>query len=105
MDNYMDKINEKSPFYDLTIGGVIYGGSNSTEFNTGVWRTQTPIFHIEKCVQCLLCFPVCPDNAIPVENGKRKEFNLNYCKGCGICVMVCPCHAITFDAEEEKYEP
>ena len=41
------------------------------------------------------CFPVCPDDAIPVnKDGKREDFNYDYCKGCGVCSKVCPFGAI-----------
>ncbi len=49
----------------------------------------------EKCKQCGLCFAVCPDDAIPVnQEQKREDFNYDYCKGCGICSKVCPFGAI-----------
>ena len=88
------KINEKSPYYDITPGNQILGGGGSVHFNTGEWRTQTPVFIAEKCKQCLLCVPFCPDSSIPVKDDKRGEFDLDHCKGCGICVRVCPFKAI-----------
>ena len=74
----ISKINEHSPYYDMTTGNQIYGG--------GDW---------EKCTQCLLCTPVCPDSCIPVKDGKREDFDLDHCKGCGICERVCSFGAIT----------
>ena len=45
-----------------------------------------------------LCFPVCPDNAIPVNKElKREDFNYDYCKGCGVCAKVCPFAAIIME--------
>ena len=49
----------------------------------------------DKCRQCLLCAPVCPDSSIPVKNGKRLDFDYDHCKGCGICAKACPFGAIT----------
>ena len=92
-----DRINERSPWQDITEGNKIYEPATSREFNTGEWRTATPIFDKEKCRQCLLCAPVCPDSSIPVAEGKRGEFDYDHCKGCGICAKVCP-----FDAIEMK---
>lgn len=89
------KINLKSPYTKLTEGLQVYNGGTSKEFHTGEWRTSTPVFIEDKCKQCLLCAPVCPDSAIPVKNGVRGEFLLDYCKGCGICVKSCPFDAIT----------
>ena len=60
------KVNEKAPFQDMTLGNQVYGGGGSREFKTGEWRTQTPVMNWEKCVNCLLCAPFCPDSCIPV---------------------------------------
>ena len=68
-----DRINERSPWQDITEGNKIYEPATSREFNTGEWRTATPIFDKEKCRQCLLCAPVCPDCSIPVTNGVREK--------------------------------
>ncbi len=87
-------INERSPWQDITKGNKIYESATSREFCTGEWRTATPIFDKEKCKQCLLCAPVCPDCSIPVVNSERQEFDYDHCKGCGICAKVCPFAAI-----------
>ena len=88
------KINEKTAHQDLTEGLMVFNGGTSKLFNTGVWRTNTPIYDAVKCKQCLLCTPVCPDSSIPVKGGKRGEFDYDHCKGCGICANVCPFGAI-----------
>ena len=93
-------IHEKSPWQDLTPGGEIYEGATSLLFNTGAWRTRTPLFLEDKCKQCLLCVPYCPDSAIPVQDGKRGEFDLMHCKGCGICITACPFDAIVWKEED-----
>lgn len=95
-DNLMKHIHPENKWNELTPGGMIYGGGNSEHFNTGDWRTAIPTWIEENCKQCLLCVPVCPDSSIPVEDGKRKEFDFEHCKGCGICFKVCPFKAITF---------
>ena len=97
----MTDINAKTPMEDLTIGGNIYTAGNAREFKTGDWRSMRPVFIEEKCKQCGLCFPVCPDNAIPVrkEDLKRTDFNFDYCKGCGVCAKVCPFGAIEMKEE------
>ena len=90
-----DKLNNSTPWQDLTIGGNIYDAGNAKEFKTGDWRSQKPIWIEEKCTQCGLCFPVCPDDAIPVgKDQKRKDFNYDACKGCMVCAKVCPFKAI-----------
>ncbi|MCR5227336.1 MAG: 4Fe-4S binding protein [Eubacterium sp.] len=89
------KITEKSPYQDITPGNVVYGGGGAASFLTGEWRTQTPVIDWDKCKQCLLCAPMCPDSSIPVEDGKRLDFDYDHCKGCGICVGSCSFGAIT----------
>ena len=89
------RINENSPYTDLTEGLQLYAGGTSRLFRTGEWRTNTPVLDFDKCRQCLLCAPVCPDSSIPVKNGKRLDFDYDHCKGCGICAKACPFGAIT----------
>ncbi|SNU04874.1 pyruvate ferredoxin oxidoreductase delta subunit [Lachnospiraceae bacterium] len=91
----ISNITEKSPYQDITPGNAVYGGGGATAFNTGEWRTQTPVVDWDKCVQCLLCAPMCPDSSIPVKDGKRLDFDLDHCKGCGICAGCCSFGAIT----------
>ena len=89
------EINNQTPASDLTIGGNIYEAGNARCFKTGDWRSSKPLYISEKCKQCGLCLPVCPENAIPCDaNGNRGEFNLDTCKGCGVCAKVCPFKAI-----------
>ena len=81
-------------------GSHINRPGNAAEFHTGDWRSVKPVFLKDKCKQCLLCFPVCPDSAIPVNaEGKIDGFDYNYCKGCLACMVVCPFKAI--DKEDE----
>ena len=39
----ISKIKETSPYYDMTPGNQIYGGGGACKFNTGEWRTKTPV--------------------------------------------------------------
>ena len=96
----MSKLGLRAPWQDLTDGMIISAGGTSKEFETGKWCTEKPVFIEEKCTQCLLCTPVCPDSCIPVKDGKREEFDLEHCKGCGICVKACPFGAIGWKGEE-----
>ena len=89
-----DRIYSYSPWQDLTTGGNIYEAGNAKEFKTGDWRSQKPVWISEKCKQCGLCFPVCPDDAIPVKDMNRQDFNYEACKGCMVCMKVCPFQAI-----------
>ena len=92
-----DRISEKSPWQDITEGNKIYEAATSRQFKTGEWRTQDPVHIVDKCKECYLCVPVCPDSCIPVQDMKRGAFDLDHCKGCGICVKSCPFGAITME--------
>ena len=88
------EINESTRWQDLTEGLQIYEPATSRDFNTGEWRTDTPVWMQDKCKQCLLCVPYCPDSCIVVKEGKRTDFDYDHCKGCGICSAACPFKAI-----------
>ena len=77
-------INEQSPWQELTPGGEIYEGGTARMTITGEWRANIPVWDPQKCKQCLLCAPFCPDASIPVTDGRRGEFDFDHCKGCGI---------------------
>ena len=95
------KINEHSSHTEMTEGMRVCAAGTSRLFKTGEWRNYTPVYHEDKCKQCLLCAPVCPDSSIPVKDAKREAFDLDHCKGCGICAEVCPFGAITMREEIE----
>jgi len=91
-------IDTTTPYEKLTIGGTICDAGNSKYFKTGDWRSIKPIFITENCKQCGLCFPVCPEDAIPVNaDKKREDFDYDMCKGCGVCAKVCPFGAIKME--------
>ena len=88
---------------DITPGGIIYDAGNAEDFITGDWRSDRPVWLQDKCKQCLLCYPVCPDTSILIDaDGKRKDFDYDHCKGCGICAKVCPIGAIEMKEEGGK---
>jgi len=92
-----DGINEKSGWREMTEGLQMYEPGTSKSFMTGEWRTSTPVWDREKCKQCLLCIPYCPDSCIRAVDNKRQEFDYDHCKGCGICAKVCPFKAIVME--------
>ena len=96
----IDRLDVKVSWEDLTEGMVIAGAGTSRSLKTGEWSTDKPVFIEEKCKQCLLCTPVCPDSCIPVQDGKRGAFDYDHCKGCWICVKSCPFGAITMEGVE-----
>ena len=95
-------INENSPWQEMTIGGEIYEGGTARLTKTGEWRSDRPVWIQDKCRQCLLCAPFCPDCSIPVTDGKRTDFDFDHCKGCGICWNVCPFDAIVMEKEVKQ---
>jgi pyruvate ferredoxin oxidoreductase delta subunit len=80
---------------EITHGSHIFEAGNAKNFKTGDWRSKVPVFISEKCKQCLLCFPVCPDSAVILNSeGQMQGINLDFCKGCMVCKEVCPFNAI-----------
>ena len=52
----------------------------------------------EKCSGCGVCVPLCPYNAIKLEqqgDRPRAQIDMTQCKGCGVCAAACPSGAIT----------
>ncbi len=86
---------------DLSLGGMVRSTGNSEVNMTGGWRVKKPIIEWDKCKQCLMCVPICPDSSIPVRDKLRLDFDYDHCKGCGACVAACPFNAITM-VDEEK---
>jgi len=85
---------------EMNHGSHVFKAGSAAEFHTGDWRSKKPVWKEDKCKQCLLCVPVCPDSSIPVNSeGKISGFDMNYCKGCLICMEACPFGAI--ESEDE----
>jgi pyruvate ferredoxin oxidoreductase delta subunit len=90
---------------ELRKGDILPAGT-ANEFKTGDWRSRKPIWHAEKCIQCLQCWIHCPDTSITVDKATSKMtgFDYDHCKGCGICAQICPVKpnkAITMENEEK----
>jgi pyruvate ferredoxin oxidoreductase delta subunit len=88
------------PWQEVSPGGVVRDAGNSVTYITGTWRTLRPVRDLDQCTQCLICWIVCPDSSITIEDGKVAAFDYDHCKGCGICVQACPVnikkpHAVT----------
>ena len=100
MNKKVAEINEQIPWQEMTTGCEIYEPGTSRLVKTGEWRQRTPKWIEEKCKQCLLCAPFCPDASIPVKEGRREEFDYEHCKGSGICLKTCPFDAIEWEAQD-----
>jgi pyruvate ferredoxin oxidoreductase delta subunit len=98
---------------DLNPGGVVESGT-SEWFHTGDWRSKAPIWQEKNCIQCMMCWAVCPDNAVkvrgkaeqkdPKREVERGEHDYAFCKGCGLCAEECP-KATTAINEVKKADP
>ena len=84
----------------VTRGNTVVGCGTTKQFVTGDWTNVAPVIDEEKCKQCLLCVPCCPDSAIPVKDYKRCAIDYDHCKGCGICVKACPFGAIKMEVKK-----
>ena len=84
----------------LTPGAVITEPGSSRKCKTGDWRTFRPRILQDKCIKCGICWQVCPDAAIRVdEKTGIYSVDYDYCKGCLICVKQCPVKAIMQEVE------
>ena len=96
MSKYEKNTAPDVKWQDITLACDVFEGGTAAAIETGDWRTIKPVIDWDKCKQCLLCVPVCPDMSIPVNaEGKREDFNYFFCKGCGICANACPFNAIS----------
>jgi len=86
---------------DLEIGSIVTEPGSASQYQTGDWRSQRPIFDHSKCIKCGLCQLFCPEGCIEQDAEGYFEANLAYCKGCGICPRECWPQAITMVNEEE----
>jgi len=87
------------PWRNMSHGTHVFEAGNAVEFKTGDWRSDKPVFVADKCKQCMLCFPVCPDSAIILDNqGQVSGFDMDFCKGCLCCKAVCNFNAIEEEA-------
>jgi len=80
---------------NMSHGAHVFEAGNAVNFKTGDWRSEKPVFIADNCKQCLLCFPVCPDSAMILDDkGLMQGFDFDFCKGCLCCMAVCPFNAI-----------
>lgn len=91
----------------LPVGDIVEAGT-AHDFNTGDWRSEKPVWHQEKCINCLICWISCPDSSITIAPDEKKTtvmtgIDYDHCKGCGICAKECPTKdkAITMEAEKK----
>ncbi len=75
----------------LPLGAVVTEAGNSREYDTGNWSQSTCKWDKKNCINCNLCWPVCPDEAILTDKqGNMIGVDEAKCKACGLCVVACP---------------
>ncbi len=97
----MTKPENELTWKHLEIGAIVTEPGNASQYKTGGWRSQRPIFDNSKCNKCGLCYIFCPEGCIEQQADGYFEANLFYCKGCGICAEECPKDVITMVEEVE----
>ncbi len=97
------KIRQGSTWRDVPAGGNILEPGTSVEVKTGAWRSERPVFHEDRCIQCMNCWMFCPDMSIRLdEAGKVCGIDFDFCKGCGLCAKVCPPKANAIEMKPES---
>jgi len=91
-------VETQKPGWKTFRNGNLLEAGTSQNFKTGSWATEIPVWDAEKCIHCMICWIVCPDDCWEAKDGKIQGVNLDFCKGCGICANEClakPNKAIT----------
>jgi len=87
-----------------TVSDALGAAAKASLFLKSEYITTSPekAYVIEElCDGCEVCVPICPVNAITVQEGKAR-INPFMCIGCGACVPVCPREAIDFKNSTTK---
>ncbi len=86
---------------DLPPGSVVTEPGSASQYKTGDWRSQQPVWDFKKCIKCGICYIFCPEGCIAQNKEGYFEADLYYSKGCGICATECWTQAISMAEEEE----
>ena len=73
----------------ITTGCVVLRPGSASDYHTGTWRSQRPVWDNQKCIKCGICYVFCPEGCISQTEDGYFKANLDYCKGCGICAHEC----------------
>lgn len=87
----------------IPLGGVITEPGSSTKYDTGNWTRQTCKWKKETCINCNLCWPVCPHDAIKVDkDGNMAGVDESKCTACTLCVSACPTNPKSLEIVNKK---
>jgi heterodisulfide reductase subunit A len=81
-----------------TVSDGLGAAAKAALFLKGDYVTTSPekaFVVADLCNGCNVCIPICPVNAIAMEE-KKAKINPFQCIGCGACIPVCPQEAIDF---------
>jgi pyruvate ferredoxin oxidoreductase gamma subunit len=81
----------------------ILRAGNATLRRTGAWRVDRPVVDRDACTRCGLCFVMCPDGVIQLDEEGYPIVDYDHCKGCMICQRLCPLHAIGRQQETQAW--
>ncbi|MBA7471822.1 Pyruvate synthase subunit PorD [subsurface metagenome] len=96
----MAKRENELTWKDIEIGAIVTEPGNASQYRTGDWRSQRPIYDFDRCIKCGLCQIFCPEGCVWQNAQGYFEADLYYCKGCAICARECPTWVITMKEEE-----
>lgn len=63
--------------------------------STEGWRVFRPEIELAQCTRCFICFVLCPEGAIELDEQHYPVVDYAHCKGCLVCVTECPPKAIS----------
>lgn len=86
---------------DFPTGFVCPEPGTSVNCYTGGWRSMRPVWDVEKCTNCMLCWMYCPDSCIQAKDAQMTGIDYEHCKGCGVCVQECKFGALELIQETE----
>ena len=97
----MTKRENELTWKDVGTGAIVAEAGSASQYQTGTWRSQKPIYDFGRCIKCALCQIFCPEGCVEQNAEGYFEANMFYCKGCGICARECWTKVITMVEEEE----
>jgi len=91
--------------YDSPLLGTpsVLDPGNALARQTGSWRVERPIIDPDLCTRCGLCFMLCPDGTVALDEEGFPVIDYDHCKGCMICRQICPVHAIETEKETRAW--
>lgn len=90
-----------APWRDVPLGCDVDSPGSTRSFHTGNWRTgRYPVMDEGKCIQCGICWLMCPEMAFTPEEDGSYCWSGDYCKGCGICATTCPKKALSMEEDQ-----